>query len=336
MIATPKISIIVPVYNVEKYIHQCLDSITRQTLKEIEIIIVNDCSPFNEDKIIKEFIKKDSRIIYIKNKQNVGLGEARNIGFKTATGEYFGCVDSDDYIAPDMFEKLYLKAKKFDSDLCFCDLVTLDCSKNELQEPHKITDKNMLKLLEKNSIYQEMELFFFQYWTAAYLRIYKKEFYINNISYPCGVKHEDVVPHFTGFLKAKKITFVNEALYFYRINRLGSITNSKLAVDDIILFLKEVKNLFKSENLFEQYKNSLISFYVQVLGWYQFNPQLHNFVVSFLKEQKLSLNDIKKLPYHQKKVKQLLLKKSFLQNILSIQNINIKNIKNIWIKNNNT
>ena len=142
MASIPKVSIVIPVYNVEEYIKQCLDSIVNQTLQDIEIIVVNDCSPANEDKIIQEFAHKDSRIKYIKLEKNVGQGEARNIGLSQATGEYFYCADSDDYLDLTLLEKAYNKAKSLDADMLFFQLTIVDCKTGEIT-PHKIITPTM-------------------------------------------------------------------------------------------------------------------------------------------------------------------------------------------------
>ena len=105
-----KLSIIVPVYNVEKYLPKCLESLTNQTLKDIEIICVNDGSMDNSLAILKEFASKDSRIRIIDN-QHQGVAKTRNTGIEQSTGEYIGFVDSDDYIDIDFFEKLYNLSK---------------------------------------------------------------------------------------------------------------------------------------------------------------------------------------------------------------------------------
>lgn len=112
----PKVSVVVPIYNVEKYLRECLDSILGQTLKEIEIILVDDGSPDNCGKIIDEYAKKDARIIAV-HQANGGYTKAVNRGFDLASGEYIGIIESDDWIEPDMYEKLYESAKKYDTDV---------------------------------------------------------------------------------------------------------------------------------------------------------------------------------------------------------------------------
>ena len=116
----PKVSVIIPVYNVEKYLERCVESIRNQTLIDIEIILVDDGSPDNCPQICDEFAKKDSRIKVL-HKKNGGLSSARNVGLYVATGEYIGYIDSDDYAELDMFEKLYTCARKNEVDFVMAD-----------------------------------------------------------------------------------------------------------------------------------------------------------------------------------------------------------------------
>ena len=112
----PKVSVVIPIYNVEKYLRECMDSVVNQTLKDIEIICVNDGSPDNSRSILQEYADKDERIKII-DKENGGLASARNVGVKAATGEYIGFVDSDDWIDLDFYEKLYNTAIQYEADI---------------------------------------------------------------------------------------------------------------------------------------------------------------------------------------------------------------------------
>ena len=128
-----KISVIIPVYNVEKYLRRCLDSVINQTFRDLEIICVNDGSTADSLHIFEEYKKQDDRIILL-NQENMGQGNARNIGLKIARGEYIGFVDADDWIDLNFFEKLYEAAKKYDADVA--------CA--EIKRPHangKISNK---------------------------------------------------------------------------------------------------------------------------------------------------------------------------------------------------
>ena len=115
----PLVSVLIPVYNVEDYLERCLDSVLNQTLTQIEVICVNDGSTDRSPEILKEYQENDSRIVIV-NKQNGGLPSARNAGIEKARGEYVGFVDSDDYVQPNMFEKLYKTAKAEKSDVVIC------------------------------------------------------------------------------------------------------------------------------------------------------------------------------------------------------------------------
>lgn len=121
-----KVSVIVPIYNAEKYLRKCLDSVVNQSLKEIEIILINDGSTDSSAEICQEYLC-DSRVSYY-SKENEGLAAARDDGMQRATGEYIGFVDSDDWLEPDMYEKMYNAAKSNDSDVVFCNWITNDDS----------------------------------------------------------------------------------------------------------------------------------------------------------------------------------------------------------------
>ena len=135
-----KVSVIIPVYNVEKYISRCLESLANQTLKDLEILIVNDGSTDNSRSIIEKYLKKHSLRIKYFEKQNGGLSSARNYGLKYATGEYIAFLDSDDYVEKDMYEDMYKIAKKDDADMVECDFLW-EWENTELQW-EKYKDKN--------------------------------------------------------------------------------------------------------------------------------------------------------------------------------------------------
>ena len=123
-----KVSIIIPVYNSERYLGECLDSVLNQTLKDIQIICVNDASTDHSEAILEEYARKDSRIVLLNNKQNGGLSYTRNHGMKVAEGEYIYFLDSDDSIVPEAMEELYAKAKKLDTDVLFLSTGALSSS----------------------------------------------------------------------------------------------------------------------------------------------------------------------------------------------------------------
>ena len=142
----PKISVIVPIYNSEKFLNKCLDSIVNQTLREIEIILINDGSVDSSYQICERYAEYDKRIILI-NQENKGVSSARNAGIEKASGEYLGFVDSDDYIEAEMYSKLYNSAKRYDADLVNCDAIR---NKNDFVlvsefEKERVYDKGMIQ-----------------------------------------------------------------------------------------------------------------------------------------------------------------------------------------------
>ena len=148
----PKISVIIPVYNTAKYLSKCLDSILNQTLKEIEVIVVNDGSKDNSQELIDVYKEKDDRIVAIQ-KENGGLSDARNVGIDVANGEFIAFIDSDDYIDLLMFEKMYGLSQKHQAEIVLCDLVKVDENGTEFRDlpqspqlPEKIVLKDNISL----------------------------------------------------------------------------------------------------------------------------------------------------------------------------------------------
>ena len=195
-----KVSIIVPTYNVEKYIQKCLESLINQTLKDIEIICVDDKSTDGTLSLIKEFQQKDERIKLIENIENVGCSKSRNTGIDSATGEYIGFDDSDDWVDLDFYEKLYDKAVVTQAEVVKGDFV--------LVYPDKEVKSNVNKkiLLNKYNFYCEF-----------YTAIYKKEFLNENkIRFPEDVfTSEDMVFSVGVITKLEKLVCLEGANYFY-------------------------------------------------------------------------------------------------------------------------
>ena len=173
-----KVSVIVPIYNVEKYLPKCLDSLVNQTLEDIEIILVNDGSLDNSGKIANEYSKKHKdKIIYLE-KENGGLSDARNYGIPYATGEYIAFLDSDDYIDIDAYKQMYEKAKKEDADFLECDFIW--------EYPNK-------KIIDKRIEYKNKQEMLAVVRVVAWNKLIKKDLIINNnIRFPKGLRYEDI------------------------------------------------------------------------------------------------------------------------------------------------
>lgn len=211
------ISIIIPVYKVEKYLEKCIESVLKQTYTNLQIILVDDGSPDNCGKICDEYAKKDSRIEVI-HKANGGLSDARNVGISKAKGRYIGFVDSDDYIKEDMYEILLNLIKKYDADVSICNLYDVidgnECIRNKENGIREYSRLDILKevLLDKNIQ------------SYAWNKLYKKELF-DEIKYPIRKKYEDIGTTFYLFEKCNKIVVTSEPEYYY-LKRADSLVNN--------------------------------------------------------------------------------------------------------------
>ena len=206
----PKVSIIVPVYNVEKFLQKCLDSIVEQTLKEIEIICINDGSPDNSLEILNEYASKDDRIIVI-SQENQGLSAARNAGLKIATGEYIGFVDSDDYIELNYYEKLYNTACKNDSDIALTTILKHKKKYLRYNVLHK-KEKVAYTLNDKMKISEDNTHRIFYVWNKIYRKSLLDKY---QMSFPVGRVFEDVLFNLKTIYYANSIVSVPNTKYNY-------------------------------------------------------------------------------------------------------------------------
>lgn len=245
----PKVSIIVPVYNMEKYIEKCLDSLVNQTLNDIEIVVVNDGSSDNSQRIIDKYVKKYPNKVKSYIKTNGGLGSARNYGIKKATSNYIMFVDSDDYIELNMAELLYNKVIMHNSDMAICELFSVN-------EDYKIIDKFSISLY--NGCKNNLKYILFNN-VSVWNRIYKKSIIINNnLEFRSGIWYEDIDFIIKYLTLSKKIEVVNEPLYNYLI-RNGSIMNNKNLFKnlDIILSFNEIIDYLKKKKEIKKYYNEV-------------------------------------------------------------------------------
>jgi glycosyltransferase involved in cell wall biosynthesis len=237
-----KVSIIVPVYNIEKYIDKCLDSLVHQTLDDIQIIIVNDGSTDNSGKIIERYKERYYNKIAYLEKTNGGLSDARNTGLKYARGEYIGCIDGDDYADLTMFEKLYYTAKE--NDACF-----VECDYYHVYP-------NRLKV-KKGELYRPEEMLV-KARCGAWNKIIKLEL-IKKIGvwYPLGLQYEDMEFFCKITPYIKKIGFVKEPLYYY-VQRQNSICHSYTErTADIFTVFDNILEYYKKNGLYERYEYQL-------------------------------------------------------------------------------
>ncbi len=245
-----KVSVIVPVYNVYEYIEKCLDSLVKQTLKDIEIIVVNDGSPDNSQEIIDKYAKKYKNIrSFIK--KNGGLSDARNYGIKYAKGEFIAFLDSDDYVKVDMYEKMYAKAKEEDFDMVVCDIDYL-YPDNTLRVSSGINDDTT-----------DIKKAYLTIHPAAWNKIFKKDLFKNDVYFKKNVWFEDVEFIYRMLPYIKSIGVVKEAFNQY-VQRPGSITNTiNKKIYHYIDNMNGIIDFYKERKLYQEYEKELEYAYVR-------------------------------------------------------------------------
>lgn len=248
----PKVSVIVPFYNVEKYIEKCLDSLVNQTLEEIEIILVNDGSQDNSEEKAKEFEKRYPNKIKYYKKANGGLGDARNFGIKYATGEYIAFLDSDDFVELTMYEEMYKKAKQENADMVECDFWWE--YPNKKKEDIGNTYSNQKEMLYKSRV-------------VAWNKLIKREIYEKypEARFSVGLRYEDVEGFYKILPYIKKVAFVRKCFIHY-IQRQGSISNTQNQKnEEIFTVLENVINYYKKNNLYNDFKEEIEYVYARYL-----------------------------------------------------------------------
>lgn len=247
----PKVSIIVPIYNVEKYLERCIESLIEQTLKDIQIILVNDGSTDNSGKIAKEYaIKNQDKIMYLE-KENGGLSDARNYGIPYATGEYIAFLDSDDYIDKEAYKEMYNKAKQENADYVECDFVW--------EYPKKLKKDKQVEYKNKKEMLAFVRV-------VAWNKLIKREIIEkNNLQFPKGLRYEDVeftyklIPHLT------KVSYINKCFIHYtqRENSIANVQNARTS--EIFTILDNVISYYKENNLYKEYEDELEYNYARYL-----------------------------------------------------------------------
>ncbi len=255
-----KVSLIIPVYNVEDYLEKCLDSVLTQTLKEIEIIIVNDGSTDGSLSICKKYTKKDKRVKLI-TQQNKGLGGARNTGIINADGDFIFLLDSDDYIKNNTIEDTYNFAIKNNLDLVVFNYDKVDKNNKKLVSP-----KFGEGIFTKNEAFKK--ILSLKTSPQAWNKLYKRNLFTDNsILYPEKFLHEDLPVTYKLFWHANKIGYLNESYYFWLV-RNGSITQNFTYkhINDIATALLETKKFLNDNKIYEIYENEYIRGSIQMLN----------------------------------------------------------------------
>ena len=236
-----KISIIVPIYNSEKYLNKCIDSLINQTEQELEIILINDGSTDNTEKIIKKY--KDPRIKYYKN-DNHGIGYTRNFGIDKSSGEYIMFVDSDDSLSRNSCEELLKKAKSSNCDMVICDFYK-EYDNGKISE-EKLYDFQDTALKDKPELLTKINL-------SPWNKLYKRDLLIDNdIKFIENLKYEDAPFVVNAMKNANKIGKVNECLNYYYIRNNSETTVRDEKCFDILEIIKIIRNDIKSQEYREE------------------------------------------------------------------------------------
>ena len=253
---TPKVSVIIPVYNVEEYLRECLDSVVNQTLKEIEIICVDDGSTDNSLEILKEYAKKDSRITVI-TQQNLHAGVARNAGLAVAKGEYLSFLDSDDFFELNMLEETYNKAKNDNAEIIIFGNYVYDQTK--LKDIRKTT--YLEKFLKKSPFSPEEfsnDLFLISN-PNAWTKLFKKDIVKkNNVFFEKYISCNDITFVNTMLTLAHRISLINNPYIHYRINTKINISADRGAKASCFVYaIKKLENNLKKYKTYDTYKEAL-------------------------------------------------------------------------------
>ena len=232
------ISVIVPVYRVEKYLPACIDSILNQTFTDFELILVDDGSPDRCPAICDEAAERDARVRVI-HQANAGLSAARNAGIEVAHGAWLSFVDSDDYIAPHFCEKLYQTAQRTDADCVMCSVQNVD-------ESGKLIDSALMRVADEvktgREVLRKIGRDDVTPYLTAWNKLYRRKLF-NTLRYPAGRQNEDVFVFAELFCQVQRAACVAEPLYFYR-KRIGSIMNS-------VVTLRNLDEMWAYVNCFE-------------------------------------------------------------------------------------
>ena len=248
----PKVSVIVPVYNVEEYLDKCLDSLVNQTLEDIELIVVNDGSADNSEAIISKYKEKYPNKIAYFVKENGGLSDARNYGIPHATGDYIAFLDSDDYVELSLYEELYKKAIETDADMVECDFYW------EYSDTKRIYDSKG-KYKDESDMYANARV-------VAWNKLYKRNVLLNSgVQFPKGLRYEDLEFFYKILPSLNKIELVEKPLihYIQRNNSISYTQNEKTR--DIFIILDNIIRYYKEKGIYEKHKEELEFMYIRIL-----------------------------------------------------------------------
>ena len=255
-----KVSVIIPVYNTEQYLEACLDSVFAQTLKELEVILVNDGSTDASLSIMEKYRANYPDRVKLISKENGGQATARNVAIPLCTGEYIGFVDSDDYIEPEMYERMYQKAKEADADYVECDYVNVKV--NAAGETERIADygSRVREYTSKEDMFIDPML---APWNKIYRRTLLQE---SEVRFPEGYIYEDTAFCLKAISIVNRFAFVpgKYVVHYFRGGSTMNINKSK-RVSNIFPVLKDVITFYQNRELFQIYYPELEYEIVKIL-----------------------------------------------------------------------
>lgn len=266
---TAKISVIIPVYNVEKYLRQCLDSVINQTLKDIEIICVDDGSTDGSGAILDEYAANDERIKVI-HKENGGLGSARNEGLRYVNAEYIFFLDSDDFIIVDTLEKMYNKSKLLDLDICVCGGTNYDTETGEHHVMNYSINKKYLPQKDVFSSYEVKDTLFHLFIGWVWDKLYKTSLIVDNkLDFPPFRNTEDTSFTYFALILSNRIGIVDEPLHAYRRNVVTSVSKTRESEPDaFIKAMLLLKECLEAKNLYSTFKIGYLNYFITFSKWH--------------------------------------------------------------------
>lgn len=270
-----KVSIILPVYNVEKYLNECLDSIVNQTFSDMEIICINDGSTDNSLAILNSYASRDGRIKII-SQENAGMGAARNVGIRAAKGDYIFFIDSDDFIYLDAIEEMYGSAVLNDSDMVlFRRTREFDIDRETNHEGYNFD--NIFKISgddykEFTFDYTDLKNHVLNSYLSVWMKFYKREFLnlYDDFYFQEGIAYEDGLFHVKVFLRARRMSHIPKVYYYYRNNPSSVMNNSSYNMD-IFKVVDSVEEFLIDNGYYDEFKNEFDFYKITQISQYLFS-----------------------------------------------------------------
>ncbi len=253
---TPFVSVIVPIYNVSCYLRQCLDSLKAQTLKELEVILVNDGSTDDSGDIAREYADRYPELFSYYEEKNSGLSAARNYGFSLSHGEYIAFVDSDDFVAPDIYQKMYEKAKEDDSDLVCCAYNQIISSESNPADTETVKRYRFYAMHHSGHSVCEYPPLLIECASYACNKLFRR-YLLDKVSFPVGQRYEDSAVTYSMMEMANRISLINEPGYYYRVHRAGAITSDIKGIWDIFRSMDSLLGYYRGIGKAEQFHDEL-------------------------------------------------------------------------------